>query len=425
MRGRSNDEAEKAGQDASGRSAPERRRDQSSQTNPVWQSLALNPSGVQRKLSISRAGEPLEREADQIADRAVQAPESEKPLAGAATSSNASQVADLSGQSLDPSTRDLMESRLGQDFSRVKVHTDARADEAAAAVNARAFTSDGDIVFGSGEYQPATREGKRLIAHELGHVMQQARGEGSTGIQRTGTTPTENVAGKLWAEDDKGNVLPPNLEDVAQGGLGDCALMALLATIVNTNPDAIFKMITDNRNGTYTVTFKGIEGYFSTGQQTVSADFEVGKHSKVAGRSAFWPLIIEKAYAQEKGGTKAIEAAYPEAVLEDLMDVSATEFDPREETADYILGKVIKGKQEKWPMTIYSPKKEGAGKVKKELAGAVSGLYFDHTYAILDVDLAKKKIKLHNPWGFDHPNGDGWIDVEQVRTFFKGITIGG
>src|SRR5205085_1565786 len=60
-----------------------------------------------------------------------------------------------------------------QDFSRVRIHIDAKAAESAQKVNALAYTSGHDIVFGAGQYEPTTRDGKRLIAHELTHVMQQ------------------------------------------------------------------------------------------------------------------------------------------------------------------------------------------------------------------------------------------------------------
>ena len=79
-----------------------------------------------------------------------------------------------SGQPLDPATRAFMEPRFGHDFSRVRVHTDARAAESARAVNALAYTVGRDVVFGQGQYAPGTSAGQRLAAHELTHVMQQS-----------------------------------------------------------------------------------------------------------------------------------------------------------------------------------------------------------------------------------------------------------
>jgi LysM repeat protein len=66
-----------------------------------------------------------------------------------------------------------MESRFGHDFSQVRVHTDAKAAKSARAVNALAYTVGRDVVFGTGQYQPKTDEGKHLLTHELVHVLQQ------------------------------------------------------------------------------------------------------------------------------------------------------------------------------------------------------------------------------------------------------------
>src|SRR3954451_5289498 len=86
------------------------------------------------------------------------------------------EVAHSAGQPLDSTTRGFMESRFGHDFSRVRVHSDARAAESAAALNALAFTQGAHVVFGRGLYEPASPKGRRLLAHELTHVVQQRVG---------------------------------------------------------------------------------------------------------------------------------------------------------------------------------------------------------------------------------------------------------
>lgn len=78
------------------------------------------------------------------------------------------------GQPLDLGERNFMEPRFGHDFSRVRVHADSRAEESARLVNARAYTVGNNIVFGSGQYKPGTRQGQQLLAHELTHVVQQS-----------------------------------------------------------------------------------------------------------------------------------------------------------------------------------------------------------------------------------------------------------
>jgi hypothetical protein len=78
------------------------------------------------------------------------------------------------GKPLDRQTRDYMEPRFGYDFSNVRIHSDRDAvSRSSESVNALAFTVDNNIVFGNGKYNPNTKEGKRLLAHELTHVIQQ------------------------------------------------------------------------------------------------------------------------------------------------------------------------------------------------------------------------------------------------------------
>ena len=85
-----------------------------------------------------------------------------------------SEVLHSSGEPLEAATRAFFESRFGNDFSRVRVHTDARAAESAQAVKARAYTVGHDVVFAAGQYAPRTAAGRQLLAHELTHTVQQS-----------------------------------------------------------------------------------------------------------------------------------------------------------------------------------------------------------------------------------------------------------
>jgi hypothetical protein len=79
----------------------------------------------------------------------------------------------MAGRPLDSGVKGRMESAFGHDFSRVRVHTDAKATALSSDLQARAFTIGRDIAFGPGEYQPGTVIGEALLAHELAHVVQQ------------------------------------------------------------------------------------------------------------------------------------------------------------------------------------------------------------------------------------------------------------
>jgi len=80
------------------------------------------------------------------------------------------------GSPLDRDTRGFMESRLGADFSDVRVHTDGKAAESARSVQAYAYTVGNDVVFQPDKYSPESESGQRMLAHELTHVVQQRSG---------------------------------------------------------------------------------------------------------------------------------------------------------------------------------------------------------------------------------------------------------
>ena len=119
----------------------------------------------------------LERDADAGAEHVMR-------MAGpVAHGASASSAAARGGVPLSPDLRAFFEPRFGRDFSDVRIHADAAAADRARAAQARAYTIGPDVVFGAGEYAPATGEGRRLLAHELSHVVQQASA-GTTSVQR-------------------------------------------------------------------------------------------------------------------------------------------------------------------------------------------------------------------------------------------------
>ena len=77
------------------------------------------------------------------------------------------------GQKMDSFTRAEMESGFGADFSQVNIHTDAEAEHMSKSLGAQAFTNGHDIYFNKGKYNPNTKQGKHLLAHELTHTIQQ------------------------------------------------------------------------------------------------------------------------------------------------------------------------------------------------------------------------------------------------------------
>jgi len=94
------------------------------------------------------------------------------------------------GQPLPDSIRAFFEPRFGVDFSNVRVRTDSRAAESARAVNALAYTVGRDVLFGTSQYAPTSPNGRRLMAHELTHVVQQGPERRASGF------PTTNLSGR-------------------------------------------------------------------------------------------------------------------------------------------------------------------------------------------------------------------------------------
>jgi hypothetical protein len=166
------------------------------------------PGIIQGKLGIGQANDPLEHEADRIVDRVTRMPSAQLSTSPAparlsrkCTTCDNEQTGELQtkrteapvgtdgeapdivwkvlgspGQPLDPPTCAFFETYLGPRFSDVRVHTEAQADASARAVQAVAYTVGRDVVFGRGQYDPHTKDGRRLLAHELAHVVQQSGG---------------------------------------------------------------------------------------------------------------------------------------------------------------------------------------------------------------------------------------------------------
>ncbi|GAB5400936.1 MAG: hypothetical protein Aureis2KO_25210 [Aureisphaera sp.] len=176
---------------------------------------------IQKKLKIGPSDDPMEAEADAMADQVVQQKEmatpptpnkgplvqkkcssceeeelQKKPLVesitplvqkrslsdgGNAVASEgiSSQIESSRGQgsSMDKGTRNFMENGFGTDFSEVNIHTDNNAIQLSKSLNAQAFTVGNDIYFNEGKYNPNTTSGKHLLAHELTHTIQQGGAE--------------------------------------------------------------------------------------------------------------------------------------------------------------------------------------------------------------------------------------------------------
>ncbi len=142
---------------------------------------------IQASLKVTSPDDPAELEAEKIAAAVMemtdQGKEIPRTMHQADSGGNSLPIAksierevaglEGTGNSLPESEKEFFESRMGYDFSSVKVHVGGKAEGLAKSLQARAFTYGQHIVFGPGEYHPGTTEGRRLLAHELAHVVQQ------------------------------------------------------------------------------------------------------------------------------------------------------------------------------------------------------------------------------------------------------------
>lgn len=194
-----------------------------SHTQPLSHDISRISLRPQTKLTISQPGDIYEQEADKVAQQVMQSisepvnqqsiqrqerPEEEeelqmksldnttlqrqevleeeelqmKPIVQRQSNGGMVAASDLEasinqakggGQPLADNIKEPMEQAFGADFSGVKVHTDAKSDQLNQSIQARAFTTGPDVFFRQGEYNPGSKEGQELLAHELTHVVQQ------------------------------------------------------------------------------------------------------------------------------------------------------------------------------------------------------------------------------------------------------------
>ena len=232
-------------------------------------STALPPAGANRaKLAIGRISDPLEGEADRVADQVLRMPgpsfvtisagsaqisrkcaiceakeeEEEKvqrkPAASQDTVGEAPsivhEVLRTPGAPLDPATRSFFEPRFGRSFSHIRVHTDSTAAASAQAIGARAYTRGPHIVFAGGSYQTTTAAGRHLLAHELAHTAQQEHGA-SNFVQRVNCRDfDESTAAKCEKHKDC---------ITADGAKGECKKTSL--HVCMCGPSRMWRMIPD------------------------------------------------------------------------------------------------------------------------------------------------------------------------------------
>ncbi len=163
---------------------------------------------IQTKLQVGATNDPLEAEADRVADRVMRMADPAPPAresagtvrrmcseckkeeeekrpdvqrksatvggSGGPAPDSVQDVVSSGGKPLGPAERGFFEPRLNAGLENVRIHADAHAASSANSIGAQAFTVGNHIAFGAGKFAPGTHAGKRLLAHELAHTLQQS-----------------------------------------------------------------------------------------------------------------------------------------------------------------------------------------------------------------------------------------------------------
>ncbi|HXS36554.1 MAG TPA: DUF4157 domain-containing protein [Flavipsychrobacter sp.] len=177
------------------------------------------------------------------------------------------------GSPLSKSTQQFFQSKMGYDFSNVRIHNSHEASESARSINAKAYTVDNHIVFKEGQYNPDTHEGQKLLAHELTHVIQEpdnamrqvdapdemevmapmvTTGRGSSTSNQRNFGTSVNVQGHTDANYDHGNFSTANMHTTRATGCGDCGdrpcvtATGILVSVFQVSPSVTLPSVPSN-----------------------------------------------------------------------------------------------------------------------------------------------------------------------------------
>jgi hypothetical protein len=227
--------------------------------------------------------------------------------------------------------------------------------------------------------------------------------------------------------------------DPVQGQVGDCYLVSTAASLAQMKPEALERMIKDNQDGTYTVTFKRYDAQaksYVDDAVTVSnqmpsnwsgAYYGGSSNSTDPSKVEMWFPVLEKAYASWKGGYDAIRSGYPYEIFEACLGQSGKHFDVRVDDGSKVFAAMKKAEAAKQPMVAWT------GMDSTDRPFTNTGLVGDHAYTIMGVEEkdGERFVKLRNPWGEKEPAGNGPDDGvftlpwKTFAKYYDGVGVGG
>lgn len=310
----------------------------------------------------------------------------------------------------------------------------------------QAVTKESQSLPRTARHRPTSSPGKALQGMDYASgaaLLSPQAGAGKDPSETAGGT-SARFEGDLFIQG-QGDAAAIDPNDVRQGSLGDCYLLAALRSVARTDPQCIRDMVKDNGNGTYTVRFfldrLGISLLGrGTKEVTVSAVVpttptgspryaKTGDALVVNGKTRFelWAMIVEKAWAKLKGGYPQIAGGNPGQAMEAITGKTSDSFRPSSRSALDVLSALERAEKDRHPVTCFTPKVEaGAGTdgkhgKKKKAWNALAdrlGVYASHAYSFKSVK--DGRISLENPWGYDHPLP---MTAEEFRSLFVEVNI--
>ncbi len=223
-------------------------------------------------------------------------------------------------------------------------------------------------------------------------------------------------------------------DDVVQGSIGDCYLVAAFSSLAHTNPDLIKDAFTENPDGTYSVRFFEKRGAtYEAVSVTVDSDLPVetgtrSKYAKARNENEHWVTMLEKAYAQWKGSYEAIgNGGNAGTVFEALTGKRPEWTSTAYSTSDVLFDRLSKATSTGRPVTAGTHGKDSG----VDYSG--TGVYAWHAYTVLGTseEAGTKLVELRNPWGKSEHGNDGKDDgifkmkLDDFMKLYNSINIGG
>lgn len=248
---------------------------------------------------------------------------------------------------------------------------------------------------------------------------------------------TKHTTDTTWkpVQDGKLFVDGVSYDDVVQGSIANCYMVGAFAAVAQANPDAIKNAIKENADGTYTVRFFEKSYYGATPKAveiTVDGDLPQSamgsaRYGKARDKSELWVGIMEKAYAQWKGGYETIgNGGYPGEVITALTGKSTSYSGAKYTDANVLWNNIKAGAANQKPMTAPTHGKDAG----VDYSG--TGVYAWHVYTVLGAseENGTKYVQLRNPWGSHEHGSDGKDDgifkmkLEDFTKLYQGVDIG-